>query len=240
MHWLILRGHVKRIIVTGVPEAFFALLKVDLVMALVVTSPLILYHAASFVMPGLTPRERKVVGVILAPGLVLFIAGMAGGFFIFVPIVLHVMKLFVSGGIQEYWSIGNYLSFIINLTIPFGFVAELPLVAGVLANQGMLTPQFFRRYRRHAVLVAFLISGILAPPDATSMIVMAIPIYLVFEVSGLVARVFYRQPTDGEAAYHSETVGADSNPQPETEKPSTDDETLPILMEDGPWEEPPQ
>lgn len=214
LRWLIERADVKHIIVTGVPEAFFALLKIDLVMALIVTSPLTLYEIAAFVMPGLTHKEKKVVAALVGPGLLLFLAGMSAGFFLFVPIVLHVMLGFVGNGLEEYWTIGNYLSFVINLSLPFGFVAELPLVAGVLAHVGLIDPGIFRRYRRYAVLMAFLIAAILAPPDALSMVVMALPIYLIYEISAFVARVFYRPSADDEEPSQDiallETPGDDS------------------------------
>ncbi|MCY0897839.1 MAG: twin-arginine translocase subunit TatC [Firmicutes bacterium] len=194
LHWLIMRAHVKHIIVTGVPEAFFALIKVDLMMALIVASPVILYQVAAFVLPGLTPQERKVVGVVVGPGLVLFLIGMAGGFFIFVPLVLRVMLSFVGNGLSEYWTITNYLNFITYLTVPFGFLAELPLISGVMARIGLIQPAMFRRYRRYAIVIAFLIAAIVAPPDALSMLVIGGAIYLIYEVSYWVARLFYREP----------------------------------------------
>ena len=193
LHWLILRADVPHIIVIGVPEAFFALIRVDFMMALTLSSPVLIYQAAAFIWPGLTDRERKVVQAVLGPGLGLFLVGMAGGFFVFVPLVLHVMLSFVGQGLSEYWTITNYLNFITFLTIPFGFLAEMPLVAGVLARLGLLHPALLRRYRRYAILVAFLIAAIVAPPDALSMIVIGSAIYLIYEVSAVVARIFYHE-----------------------------------------------
>jgi len=193
LHWVVRRAHVKHIIVTGVPEAFFALIKVDLVMALIVSSPVILYQAAAFVMPGLTQLERKILVVILGPGLALFLVGMGAGFWVFVPLVLHVMLEFVGHGISEYWTLSNYLNFVIYLTVPFGFLAELPLLSGILSRLGLIQPSMFRRFRRYAIVVSFLIAAIVAPPDALSMLVIGSAIYLVYEVSHIVSRVFYRK-----------------------------------------------
>nr|WP_207711753.1 twin-arginine translocase subunit TatC [Sulfobacillus harzensis] len=195
MDWLVHRAHVKHIIVTGVPEAFFSMIKIDLIMALVVASPLLLYQAAAFIFPGLTSTERRVVAIVAGPGLGLFMVGMAAGFWIFVPLVLHVMLKFVGGGVAEYWTLSNYLNFIIYLTVPFGFLAELPLVAGVLAHFGILEPATLRRYRRYALVLSFLIAAIVAPPDAISMLVIGSCIYLVYELSHVVARIFYRDPS---------------------------------------------
>lgn len=198
LDWLVHRAHVKHIIVTGVPEAFFALIKIDLIMALVVASPLLLYQVAAFVFPGLTQTERRVVAVVAGPGLALFLVGMAVGFWVFVPLVLHVMLKFVGHGISEFWTLSNYLNFVVYLTVPFGILAEMPLVSGVLAHLGIIDPAMLRRYRRYAIVVSFLIAAIVAPPDAISMLVIGGAIYLVYELSCVVARVFYRP--DGPSA----------------------------------------
>ncbi len=200
LHWLIVRADVRHIIVTGVPEAFMALIRVDFMMALVVASPLLLYQATAFVWPGLSERERAIVGSVLGPGLGLFVVGMAVGFFIFLPLVLHVMLSFVGEGLSEYWTITNYLNFIVFLTIPFGFMAEMPLIAGILARIGLLQPSMMRRYRRYAIVIAFLIAAIVAPPDALSMTVIGLALYLIYEVSALVVRIAYRQRSQARAS----------------------------------------
>jgi len=195
LDWLVRRAHVRHIVVTGVPEAFFALIKVDLILSLIAASPVILYEVAAFVLPGLSASERRILMLIAGPGLVLFLLGMAAGFFLFVPLVLHVMLDFVGPGISEFWTLSNYLNFIVYLTVPFGFLAELPLVSGILTRMEILHPSLFRHYRRYAVVVSFLIAAAVAPPDALSMLVIGSAIYLVYEVSAVVSRLVYRPPT---------------------------------------------
>ncbi|MBX5467440.1 MAG: twin-arginine translocase subunit TatC [Firmicutes bacterium] len=195
--WLVARSPLGRVVVTGVTEAFYGLIKVDVVMALVASSPVILYEIAAFVFPGLTEAEKRLVRWVAVPGLLLFLGGMAFGFFVFVPVVLHVMLAFTGQRIVPLWTLNSYLSFLIVLTVPFGVVVEMPLVTGVLAALGILEPKVLARYRRWAVLVAFLIAAILAPPDALSMLLMALPIYAVYELSYLVARLMFR-PALGE------------------------------------------
>ncbi|CAB1128335.1 Sec-independent protein translocase protein TatC [Candidatus Hydrogenisulfobacillus filiaventi] len=192
LHWLIERSTLSHVIVTGVTEAFFSLIRVDFILALVLASPVILYEIAAFVFPGLTDQERRLVIWVLGPGLILFLLGSAAGFFWFVPVVLHVMISFTGNGIEPLFTLNNYLSFLVDLSLPFGVVAEMPLVSAVLARAGLLSPGFFRRNRRYALLLSFVVSAALAPPDAFSMLAMAVPIYLIFELSALVARLFYR------------------------------------------------
>ncbi|OLZ09857.1 twin-arginine translocase subunit TatC [Sulfobacillus thermosulfidooxidans] len=198
LHWIIRHTPVHHVIVTGVTEAFFALIKLDLAMSLILTSPIILYEIAAFILPGLTQVERRVVGVIVGPGLALFLIGTAVGYFVFVPIVLHVMLSFTGQGIEPMWRLGSLLSFIIDLSVPFGIVAELPLISGVMSHLGLVQPIMFSRYRRYAILLSFFIAAILAPPDALSMTLMALPIYLVYEISALVARFTYKAPVVSE------------------------------------------
>jgi len=192
LHWMLNTVGVHRVIVVGVTEAFFGILKVAFMLALAAASPVIFYQLAAFVTPGLLPHERRLVAVVAVPGLLLFVAGMAGGFFLIVPTVLRIMVGFTGGGIVERFTLSSVLSFIINLTLPFGVIAELPLLGAVLARMGLLSPAWFARQRRYAIFIAFAIASILAPPDALSMILMAVPIYLVYELTALVARLAWR------------------------------------------------
>lgn len=200
LNWFITQSPVHHVIVTGVTEAFFGIVKVDAFLSVAAASPVWLYQAAAFVLPGLTPAERRVVGAVVGPGVLLFAAGAAAGLFWFVPVVLRVMLSFTGGPVTAMWTLGKYLGFIFGLMIPFGLLAELPLVAGVLAHFGLLPPEVLGRGRRYAVLAAFVVAAILAPPDALSMVVVAIPLYLLYEVAVLVARWFYRPPADASAA----------------------------------------
>lgn len=187
LYWLVRRSELHHLVVTGVAEAFYGLIEVDVVLCLIAVSPLLLYEVAAFVFPGLTATEKKMVALFTAPGLVLFLAGVAAGFFWFVPILLRVMLSFTGHGILPLWTLSNYLSFVIDLSVPFGFVAEMPLLAGVLAYMGILDPALFNRFRRYAVLLAFLLAAILAPPTALSMVLMAVPFYLIYELAYVVA-----------------------------------------------------
>jgi sec-independent protein translocase protein TatC len=197
LYWVMARVGVHHVVAIGVTETFFAILKVAFVIGILLASPIILYQLAAFILPGLLPHERRVLYWVFGPGILLFVAGMAGGFFWIVPIVLHIMMSFTGHGIEALFSISSLLSFVITLTVPFGIVAELPLVAGVLARFGLVSPRWFERQRRYAVVLAFLLAAILAPPDALSMILMAVPIYLIYELSALVVRITWRERSSG-------------------------------------------
>jgi sec-independent protein translocase protein TatC len=100
LNWIIHTTPVHHVIVTGVTEAFFALVEVDLVLALTVASPVILYEMVAFVLPGLTSLERRVLIVVAGPGLILFVLGSAAGYLWVVPLVLKVMLSFTDSTVQ--------------------------------------------------------------------------------------------------------------------------------------------
>ncbi len=190
---------VHHVIVIDVAEAFFAVLRIAFIVGLVLASPVILYQAVAFVVPGLLPRERRILAVTLVPGVLLFAAGMAAGFYWVVPPVLHIMLSFAGPGISEDLRLSSLLSFVIGLTVPLGFVAEMPLVSGVLANLGILSPTWFARQRRYAVLLAFVVAAIITPPNtALAMLAVGGAVYAIYEVSAVVARFAWRPPAPSE------------------------------------------
>jgi sec-independent protein translocase protein TatC len=189
---------IHHVIVVDVAEAFFAVLKIAFVVGLVVASPVIFYQVAAFVVPGLLPRERRLLGVVLAPGLLLFLAGMAAGFYWVVPPVLRIMLSFAGPGITPDLRLASLVAFVIGLTVPLGFVAEMPLVAGVLANLGILSPQWFARQRRYALLLAFVVAAIITPPNtALAMVAVGLAVYAIYEISAVVVRLAWRPPDRG-------------------------------------------
>ena len=197
LDWMLRVAGLHRVIVVGVTEAFFSMLKVALILAVAVSSPIWVYQITAFVAPGLKPSERRVVGLVTVPGLLLFLAGMAAGFFWIVPAVLRIMVSFTGGMIVQRFTLSSVLAFLIGLTIPFGVIAELPLAGGALSRLGIVSPGWYARQRRYAILMAFTIAAILAPPDALSMILMAGPIYLVYELTAVVARLAWRGGPEG-------------------------------------------
>lgn len=218
LDWIVSRAHVH-IIVIGVPEAFFGVIKVDFVLSIILTSPVLLYEIAAFILPGLTRAERRILGAIAGPGTILFLLGSAAGFFFIVPVILHVMKTFVGPGVEARWTLSNYLNFIINLSLPFGFAFELPLFAGVLARMGLVGPHFFRKNRRFAIFIAFAIAAFIAPPDASAMLLMGGVIYSIYEISGIVVHFAYRKPEP--AIFEDEEPVEDPHvPEPEEDPPN--------------------
>ena len=198
LRYIIFVSGVQHVQVLDVAEAFFAIIKLALIIGFVIASPVIFYQAAAFVLPGLLPRERRILAVVFVPGVLLFAAGMAAGFYLVVPPVLRIMLSFAGPGIATNIRLQSLLAFVIGLSFPLGFVAELPLVSGVLANLGLVTPRWFGRQRRYAVLLAFVAAAIITPPNtALAMLAVGVAIYAIYELSAIVVRFAYRPRRGG-------------------------------------------
>jgi sec-independent protein translocase protein TatC len=181
------RGRLSHLIVMSPGEALYSYIEMALVAGFIATSPVLLYEIAAFVSPALAPSERRRLVGYVPIVLVLFLAGVAFGYFAFLPVVMRFVLQFASAPFQAFISLGRYIGFIVNLTLPFGLVFELPVAVYALASAGVLHPSFLRRQRRIAILAIFVVAGAVTPPDAFSMLLMVAPMLLLYEVSILVA-----------------------------------------------------
>src|SRR5882724_5554140 len=168
--------------VTGPTEPFFITLKFAFVLGLVLASPVVGYHVWAFLVPALYPRERRLIVPALTMGALLFLAGAAAAYFWVLPRALAVLLSFQQGVFDPLITADKYFAFAAQLIIAFGLVTELPLVIVILAALGLVTPQFLARNRRYAIVISAMASALLAPPDAVSMVLMMVPLWLLYEV----------------------------------------------------------
>jgi sec-independent protein translocase protein TatC len=185
---LLQRPMPSRLIFIAPTEAFFVNLKVAFYAGVFLSIPLILFQAWKFVAPGLYEHERRYSYPFLLISTVLFLIGAAFAYLVILPIALHF--LIAQGG--ELWqpniTLSNYLAFCMRLLVAAGLIFEFPVLMYFLAKVGVVTPEFLAKNRKYAVLVAFTLSAILTPPDVFSQILLAIPLFLLFEVSIFVAK----------------------------------------------------
>ena len=185
---LLQRPMPTRLIFIAPTEAFFVNLKVALYAGLFLSIPLILFQVWKFVAPGLYEHERRYSYPFLLISTVLFLIGATFAYLVILPIALHF--LIAQGG--ELWepniTLSNYLAFCMRLLLAAGLIFEFPVLMYFLAKVGVVTPEFLVKNRKYAVLVAFIVSAVLTPPDVFSQILLAIPLFLLFEVSIFVAK----------------------------------------------------
>jgi sec-independent protein translocase protein TatC len=175
--------------VQSMMEVFTILIQLCVFGGLGLASPFILFFVAQFVSPALTERETKAVVPMCASAMVLFLLGAAFAFFLLRPSTISVSGwLSKEFGFENRWTAGNYYSTLTWLTVGSGGVFEFPLVLILLVWLGIISTAFLRKYRRHAIVVIFIIAAIVTPtPDPFTQSLFAAPLYVLFELSILVS-----------------------------------------------------
>jgi sec-independent protein translocase protein TatC len=184
---------VDQLIFYAPAEAFMARVKISLVLGLLGAYPFILFKVWAFVAPALFDKERKKVWPFVISASILFYVGVAFAYLILIPIALDFLLGFGTENLTPLISVTSYFSFVARLAFTFGLVFQLPVVIMVLSLLGIVTPRFLLRQWRYAVLVIFVGSAVLTPPDPASQVLMALPILLLYIGSVLVAYATVRK-----------------------------------------------
>jgi sec-independent protein translocase protein TatC len=180
----------EKLVFTGLPEAFFTYLKVAFLSGFMLAVPVVLYQFWMFVAPGLYDKERRFLIPIIFLSSVFFIGGALFGYFIVFPFGFKFFLGFASETIKPLPSMREYLSFASKLLIAFGLIFELPLIITFLAKLGLVSVEFLKKNRKYALILFFVGSAILTPPDVVTQVMMALPLMILYEISILGARVF--------------------------------------------------
>jgi len=179
-----------KLIFTGLPEAFFAYLKVAFLSGIILATPVIFYQFWMFVAPGLYEKEKRHLIPIIFLSTFFFVGGAFFGYFIVFPYGFKFFLGFASEIIQPLPSMREYLGFASKLLLAFGLVFELPLIITFLARLGIVSVTFLKKNRKYALLLFFIGAAILTPPDVVTQIMMAFPLILLYEISIIGARIF--------------------------------------------------
>jgi sec-independent protein translocase protein TatC len=168
-------------------------MEVAIVGGIVLSIPNILYQLWAFIAPGLMPNERKYIRSIVFFSSFCFLSGIAFSYFVMLPAALKFFAGFGSPDIANNIAINEYMSFIVSVMLAAGVVFELPMVSWFLSQLGILTPAFMRRYRRHSIVVIFILAAVLTPgTDPVSQILLAIPLLVLYEISVLISAWAWR------------------------------------------------
>jgi len=160
--------------------------------ALVVAMPVVLYQLWAFVAPGLYKHEKRLAIPVLVSAVILFYIGCAFAYFLVLPAVAKFTAGFAPAGVTVSPDIGKYLDFTLLLFLAFGLCFEIPVVLLILVLVGMVTPAQLAESRRYAIVGAFVIAAFLTPPDALSMLMLAIPMCVLYELGIIGARILTR------------------------------------------------
>jgi sec-independent protein translocase protein TatC len=177
-----------------ITDPFKILITVMMLLAIIMTSPLILYQVWAFISPGLYQKERTATLSYIPFIFFLFIGGVSFSYFVVFPFVIQFMTdLSEKLNIEQTIGINEYFSFLFQLTIPFGFVFQMPVVLLFLTRLGILTPMMLTKYRKYIYLVLVVVADILTPPDIMSHVLVTLPLIILFEISIIIAKIGYRK-----------------------------------------------
>lgn len=176
-----------RLAYTSPTEPVGITLKLGLVLGLVVAFPVVAAQTWAFLSPALYEAERRVIVPSLVAAMLLFLGGVALGYFVALPLATRFLLGFQREALTPIITAGAYLRFATQVVLAFGVIFELPILVLVLSGLGVVTPAFLRRYRRHALLVLAIVAAVLTPADLVSMLIMLLPLVLLYEVSIWVA-----------------------------------------------------
>ena len=181
-------------------ELITSYFKLSLILSVVIISPLMLAQIWGFVAPALTKREKKAIGPALSGGLVFFFIGAAFSYFIAIPFMIQFLVNYSqSDMISSAISVASYLDFMIGMLLTFGLVFEMPMLAFVLSNLGILTPEILRKMRSYAIVLIFIIAAVITPPDVVSQFMIAVPMLGLYELSVLISAVIAKRRAKREA-----------------------------------------
>jgi sec-independent protein translocase protein TatC len=189
-----------QMIATGVTTPFFVPMKVAMMAAFLVSLPHTLYQVWAFVAPGLYAHEKKFMIPVIVASSLLFLAGMAFAYFLVFPVVFGFIVGTAPQGVAVMTDIGNYLDFVMTLFFAFGLAFEVPIAVVMAVRFGWVSIAKLREGRGYVIVGAFVIGAIFTPPDIISQFMLAVPMWLLYELGIIVAK--FTTKSDVEPSIH--------------------------------------
>lgn len=180
----LLSGPAGKLYFMNPSEVFFTYMEIALYAGILFTFPVLLYEVWAFVAPALWPEERRAVLVILPTAVILFYVGLVFAYYLVIPAAVTFFMGFATQTLQPMFSLESYLSFILALTLPFGFIFELPLIVVFLAKIGLVTGDFLKGKRKILIVIAFIFAAVVSPTtDIFTQTMIAVPLIVLYEIS---------------------------------------------------------
>lgn len=180
-------------IATDVASPLLTPMKLTFFVSLLITVPFILYQIWAFIAPGLYRHEKRLALPLLVSSVLLFFAGMAFAYFVVFPTIFRFMTGIGLEGVTTMTDITKYLDFVLHMFFAFGFAFEIPVATILLIHAGVVTPQGLAAKRPYVIVGCFVIGMLLTPPDVMSQLLLAIPMWILFEIGVICARAVYKR-----------------------------------------------
>jgi sec-independent protein translocase protein TatC len=182
----------------------FTPLKLALVTSIFLGMPFILYQIWRFVAPGLYEHEKKLAVPLIVSSILLFYAGMAFAYFVVFPLVFEFLAQFVPTGVEMATDIARYLDFVLKMFFAFGVAFEVPIATILVIAAGMTTPEKLAKKRPYIIVAAFTLGMLLTPPDIISQVMLALPMWVLFEAGILFAKIMLKKRLEARAREEAE------------------------------------
>ena len=203
----LLGGH--KLVYTHPGDPFSIVMSTALWLGATLAFPVVGYNVWRFVAPALYQHEKRIVLPLLIGAVVLFLGGVAMAYFVVIPLTLRFLLTFQVASLDPMITVREYFSFVISLVVSFGVAFEMPIAVVLLTMLGLVTPSFLRKFRRHAAILCFVLGAFLSPGDAiTATVAMAVPLYLLYEMSVLLSYLVQRRRVRRAAADEAASAGA--------------------------------
>ena len=188
----------QAMIATGVASPLLTPFKLTFFVALFIAMPVVLYQIWAFVAPGLYKKEKRFAIPLLATSILLFYAGVAFAYFVVFPLMFAFFTSIAPDGVEVMTDISLYLDFITTIVLAFGIAFEVPIATVLIVWTGLTTPEKLGSARPYVFLSAFVIGMLLTPPDVISQTLLAVPVYLLYELGIFMSKGFARRREVGE------------------------------------------
>jgi sec-independent protein translocase protein TatC len=186
-------------IATDVTGTFLVPLKVTLMAAFLIALPYVLWQAWAFVAPGLYQHEKRLAVPVIVSSVIFFMIGMAFAYFFVFPVMFKFFASYTPTGVQMMTDIDKYLSFVLAMFLAFGLTFEVPVVVIVLVRMGVVSLEKLRAIRSYVIVGAFVLGAIFTPPDVLSQLMLAVPLWVLYELGLFLARFVTVPAKEGEA-----------------------------------------
>ncbi len=193
-------------IATDVTGTFLVPLKVTLVAAFLLALPYVLWQAWAFVAPGLYQHEKRLALPVIVSSVAFFAIGMAFAYFVVFPIAFGFFASYTPAGVTMMTDIDKYLSFVLTMFIAFGVTFEVPVVVIVLVRLNVVPLAKLRSIRSYVIVGAFVVGAIFTPPDVVSQLLLAVPLWLLYELGLVLARFVAPAGSAGQEAAEGEAA----------------------------------
>ncbi len=181
-------GHM---VATAVTTPFFVPMKVAMLAAFLISLPHTLYQVWAFVAPGLYSHEKRFMLPMVLASTILFFVGMAFAYFLVFPVVFGFIVKSAPEGVAVMTDIGNYLDFVMTLFVAFGLAFEVPIAVVASVRMGLVSVATLKEIRSYVIVGAFVIGAIFTPPDIISQFMLAMPLWLLYELGIIVASLMH-------------------------------------------------